>query len=216
MTGNSYRALLIAPFIAATAAPASALTINLLDDLYTVTATADGGVTASSITETVESTTFSFVALNNLVGAPRLLGFTDGDDPDSDGDTAGGGIQLGGAGGSTVSFSLSSDRDVVFTGYETFGEGFVLGDPRVSIVSSLHGALVSAMPLNPQGAYVLPSILMEAGEIWTFTVDSPGAATMGAISSFSFETAAAVPVPAAAPLLLGALGGLVLLRRGAR
>ena len=193
------------------ATSAQAVTVDLTDgDFTTVTGTIIPG-DPLVFTETAGGVTFTFTALNNLVGVTRFLSGAGDDFSD--------GIVFGGGGGSSTQFSISSSQDVSVTSYSGRNSRFLV-NPRLS-VSAGGSTLVSGRPFtsDADSSYSLPNALgnLLANVDYTLTVTNAGSTTQGFLTGFEFEpVSAAVPLPASLPLLLAGLGGIAVMRRRRR
>lgn len=195
---------------------ASAATIDLTDGAF---GTSSPGTDVAVITETVGGVTFTFESTNNLVGTDRWLG--------SSGSMSNG-LQVGGGGGSTLSFDLTVDKAATLTGYTTnTSGGFVLGDPLFDLTDGTSTLIDDGVINNPAGTGLFNpgggndvtvsglSISLLTGTTYSFTLSATGAAVQGFFTSFEVETTP-VPLPAALPMMLIGVGGLAMLRRYAR
>jgi len=142
--------------------------------------------------ESVQGATLTFESTSNLVGIERFLGLQQG--------VTSNGLHLGGGGGSTLQFTVSSDQDIQLVSYATDGGGFFIGDRTFDIVglgASSTGNLLD--PGSPMNLLAGGPVTFLAGEIYTFDIQNGGAVDQAFISSFSFS---AIPEPGSASVLL--------------
>ena len=162
-------------------------------------------------TENTGGVTFEF---KSVLGKFRSIGtWSNGffDDPPF-------GMDIGGGGGSASGFTLSANKDVTLNSFEGLGN-FGNTNPLIDIsglgVDSQGNTFSSVGFLSrPEeistNLFVGGPLSLTAGEVYTFTVTNSSASTRGHITGFDFSVAA-VPVPAALPLLATAFAAIGLL-----
>lgn len=159
---------------------------------------------AVSFSETSNGVTLTFTATDNLVGGDRFIGMQVGNVIN--------GLHLGGGGGSTLEFTVSSDSLVTLDSYTTSAGGFFLGGAGFNVagpgVNSV-GNLIGANDIN--SAFASGPLLLQPNQDYTFTVTPVGSAVQSYVSSF---TVSAVPEPSSAcVLMLVGIGGWLYRRR---
>jgi len=185
-------------------ARAQADVVNFTDGNFTVITPSGIGNAPTVFSETVLGATLTFESTVNLVGTERFLGLEQG--------MTSNGLHLGGGGGSTLQFTVSSDQDIQFLSYATDGGGGFLGD-RTFDISGLGASSIgnSLAPGNPTNLVAGGPITLLANEVYTFDIQNGGAADQAFISSFDVQ--AAVPEPGSASILLMTVLGTRLMRR---
>ena len=154
--------------------------------------------------ETVEGITLTFTAIDNLVGGPRFIGVAEGNSPIN-------GLQLGGGGGSTLEFTLRTDKGVRLNSYSTDTGGSFLNEPTFNVVGG--GVLSNGNSLdegNPAHLFVGGPLVLDAGQTVTFSINGPSAVVQAFVASLDVTP---VPLPGAVWMLGGAVLGLAALRR---
>lgn len=195
-------------------ATAQASTVDLTDGVFTTVASSSVPGRPVVFSEIVDGITFTFTALDNLVGITSFLTGLGGGMSN--------GLRFGGGAGSTTSWSISASADVILTSYSGFNSAF-LNAPELS-VSAGGSALASGAPFSASGfsaaAAGVESVpsglsLFPRDVPFTFDVTNPGVITQGYLTGFTFDVvpAAAVPLPAGLPLMAAALGVFGWLRR---
>ena len=184
---------------------AHAETVDLADGLFTEIAPAtDGGTTLGVprvFTEIAGGVVFTFTATNNLGNVPAFNNLT----------TPGLGIQLGGASGSVIEFTLATSANVTLDSYSTMSSGFFFGAPTFDItggsIASAGNTLADDIAAN---LFTGGPLLFQAGTIYTFDIQNTGDFTQSFLGGIEFTV---VPLPAPALLFASGLLGLVARRR---
>lgn len=124
--------------------------------------------------------------------------------------------------GTTLSFSASesllANISTTVNPYQTSLNGGAGNE--VTIDYTLNGGALQSVPLasifGPIGGASIEDVALSAGDVLTFIINGVGGASGNQVT-FAVETRAApvVPLPAAGFLLMGALGGLALMRKRA-
>lgn len=200
----------------ASAASATTFTIDLSDGVFTeVTPSACCTDQPVVFSETAGGVTFTFTALNNLVGETRFIGLTGTR-----------GMAVGGGGGSTLQFALAASEDVDLESYTTGVNNFFLNAGNLSLaiyegigtggtlLSSGNAMTASATPFTFAGG----AIALMGGDSYTFNLTGTGAAVQSFFASMDFTKTSGtgptpIPLPAAGWLMLAGLGGLGLAAR---
>lgn len=142
------------------------------------------------------------------------------------------GLQVGGGGGSTTSFSITADADVTLTGYGTNeAGGFSLGFPTFDLSLGAATLLDDQNLRDPASTNIFNtagendivvsglSLDLDVGETFIIDINGIGAGVQSFFTSFEFEAQSTggpidpVPVPAGLPLMLAGLGALAWMRR---
>jgi len=178
-------------------AEAQDFVVDFTDADFTVIVDSGIGGVPVVFSESVGLNTLTFESTLNLVGIERFINLTPMQTSS--------GIQIGGGGGSTLAFTVSSDVDMILDSFD--GSGFsALPAPMFDVSGPGVSSSGNAIPIATSTSFFNGgSILLEADEVYTFNVTNGGATTQGFIRSFSVTQA--VPEPSGAALI--AMAGLV-------
>lgn len=169
--------------------------VDFTDANFTVVV--DSGINGVPVvfTETVGGATMTFESTVNLVGIRRFINLVPMQTSS--------GIQIGGGGGSTLVFTVSSDVDMILDSFDGSGSTF-LPAPVFDVSGPGASSNGNVVPVASATSFFNGgSILLEANEVYTFSVTNSGATTQGFISSFAVSQ----PVPEPSGTALIALAG---------
>ncbi len=196
---TSQKAILSAILFTASASMSQAGTIDFTDGVFDVVTASSQVGNPEALSEEAAGVTFTFTALDNLVGADRMF-------PSATG------LTFGGGGGSTIQFSLTADADVTLSGFATNQASAAFTDPTFDVM--LNAVTVSSGNVGDGTSALFASgpLSLSLGDTLVFGITNPGAITQASLSSIDFDlvttSASAVPLPASMSFLLAGLAGL--------
>jgi hypothetical protein len=187
-------------------ASAQADVVDFMDGNFTMIQNSGINDAPTIFSESVLGATVTFESVANLVGGTgRFVGLEQG--------VTSNGLHLGGGGGSTLEFTISSSQDIQLVSYATDGGGFFLNPPTFDIAGLGASSVGNSLdPGDPANLIAGGPVTLLAGEVYTFDVQNTGATVQAFVSSMEFT---AVPEPGSMSVLLvvGLAAGLVRRRR---
>lgn len=184
-------------------AAAQSYVVDFTDSDFAVVV--DSGINGVPVvfTETVGGATLTFESTANLVGITRFINLVPMQTSS--------GIQIGGGGGSTLQFTLSSNVDMILDTFDGSGNAgvsppiFDVTGPGVSSVGNTVPIVSATSPFNGG------PLSLQANDLYTFSVTNGGALTQGFLRSFGVTV---IPEPSSATLVfVASLAGCLTRRR---